>query len=207
MYSQITGNDVYINEAASQIKLFIQNLQDPSTSLFAHAYYDHPVDEVVPAFSNFEFWARGNGWMLAALVELLAELPQTHPDYMFLKNTAINFEQALRNNQGSDGRFHTLLTKSNSYYETAGTALILYGMAYGYEIGLFGSETRTTVLEGARGLLDNTLDWHHENTQANVTHTSIGTNPTPGLYRFVPRRSQVVYGVGAWLMFASILAD
>ncbi|MCP3940460.1 MAG: hypothetical protein GY710_03135 [Desulfobacteraceae bacterium] len=207
MYSRLTGNNEYINEAATQIKKFIQNLQDPQTHLFAHAYYDYPDNKVVPAFSNNEFWARGNSWVLAALVELLAQLPMTHPEYFFLENTAIDLEQALREHQGDDGRFHTLVTKSNSYYETAGTALILYAMAYGHELGLFGQETRAAVLKGARGLLDNTLDWHHDNTQANVTNTSIGTNPTPGLYRFVPRGSQINYGVGAWLMFASILAD
>ncbi|MCP4159868.1 MAG: hypothetical protein GY760_07335 [Deltaproteobacteria bacterium] len=205
--SNLTGDNQYINEAANQIKLFIQNLQDTNSKLFAHAYNDYPDNEVIPDFSNNEFWARGNGWMICALVELLAELPQSHPDYPYLLSKAVEVEEALRNNQGDDGRFHTLLTKSNSYYETAGTALILYAMAYGYELGIFGSETYNSVLDGAQGLLDNTLDWHHNDTQADVTKTSIGTNPTPGLYRFVPKQSQVSYGVGAWLMFASIIAD
>ncbi len=207
MYSSLTGNEAYINEAAHQIKLFIQNMRDPVTGLMAHAYYDYPENEVVPAFSNYEFWARGNSWLICSLVELLKELPVTHPDYYYLRDAALDFEQSLRANQGEDGRFHTLLTKPGTYYETAGTALILYAMASGYEQGLFGEETRSAVLEGAQGLLSETLDWHHNNTQADVTKISIGTNPSPGLYRFVPRQSQVSYGVGAWLMFASVFAD
>ncbi|MCP4745540.1 MAG: hypothetical protein GY874_05265 [Desulfobacteraceae bacterium] len=204
--SQISDDDKYINEAANQIFKFAVNLQDPETGLFTHSYNDYPKDEQVPAFSNYEFWARANGWALTAIVELLAYLPADHDLYEAIEHHGLVLEKALRKNQGTDGRFHTLLTKSGTYYETAGTALILYAMARGVEIGLFGDFTQEAVEFGAQGLLDHTLTWKNDNTIANVDYISMGTNPSPGLYRFVPRRSQLSYGVGAWLMFASVIA-
>ena len=206
-YSTLTGNNAYIEEAVYQVNHFIINLQDPDTGLVAHAYFDYPENRAVPAFSNDEFWARGNGWALVSLVELLSFMDENHPSRAALLNMTVRLEEALRNNQGSDGRYHTLVTKSSTYYETAGTALILYAMAKGYELGIFPDSTRNAVIEGAESLLGNTIKWNWRKTQAVVKYTSIGTNPTPGLYRFVPRQSQVSYGNGAWLMLASEIVD
>lgn len=208
MYSQLTGDDGYMQEAIHQVETMVSGLQDPDTGLVAHAKFDNDnKDHEVPRWSNNEFWARGNGWALVSLVELLLGMPQDHPSYTGLLDRAQRLEEALREEQGRDGRFHTLVTKSSSYYETAATGLILYAMAKGYEAGIFGEETRATVIDGAEGLLNKTLRWSSSNTKATVRYTSIGTNPDPGLYRWIARSSNVNYGVGAWLMLAAEIID
>jgi len=154
----------------------------------------------VPAFAHRAFWARGNGWMLATLVDALAFVPRTHPDREELLAVARRLEASLSRVQASSGLFHTLLLDPESYQETAGSALILFGMARGVRLGLFDAETRARVLRGARGL------WQvvrREGDRQLVTGTSLGTNPVEVLYRWTPTAQQVSYGVGAWLLAAS----
>lgn len=208
LYSQITGDNQYLEEAINQVSIFSENLQDPDTGLFAHAVFDKvDKDYEVPGWDDNKFWARGNGWALVSLVEILEAMSSNHPQYAVLLDRAQRLERALRSTQGNDGRYHTLLTRSYTYYETAASALISYAMARGYSSGLFGEDTKAAVIKGANGLLKKTLRWNWRKTKATVTGTSIGTNPDPLIYAVIPKKSNVNYGVGAWLMLAAEIMD
>lgn len=206
LYTQLTGDQSYLNEAAYQVETMVKNLQDPVTGLLAHAYDDYDKNEQTPAWHKNEFWARGNAWALVSMMELLADLDQNHDSYNIVKGQAQQLAQVLAANQGDDGRYHTLVTKTGTYYETAATALIAYGFARGVELGVLDNSYRQNVIDAAKGLLNETLQWPSA-SQATVHYTSIGTNPDPGFYRFVPRDNQVDYGVGAWLMMAAVIVD
>lgn len=187
-------------EGARQLLLFARLLGDPVTGLVTHACNDSGSHEPVPAFAERAFWARGNGWMLATLVDALAFLPRTHPGHEELLGFARRLAASLAELQAPSGLFHTLLLDPESYEETAGSALILFGMARGVRLGWFDANTRTRVLHGARGL------WQvvrREGDRQLVTGTSLGTNPVELLYRWTPTAEQISYGVGAWLLAAT----
>lgn len=187
-------------EGARQLLLFARLLGDPETGLVTHACNDSGGHEPVPPFEARAFWARGNGWMLATLADALAFLPRNHPDREELLGFAHRLAASLGQVQAASGLFHTLLLDPESYEETAGSALILFGMARGVRLGLFDARTRTRVLSGARGL------WQvvrREGDRQLVTGTSLGTNPVELLYRWTPTATQVSYGVGAWLLAAT----
>lgn len=203
-YSALTGETRYRDEGARQLRLFLAALQDPASGLVTHACNGGAPAEAVPPFSERAFWARGNGWMLAALVDALAHLPGDHPDRPALLVGARRLEAALRSVQTPDGLFHTLLLSPDSYRETAGSALIVYAMARGLKLGVFPAQTRRHVQRGARGLLS---VLRRRETGAEVTGTSLGTNPVQALYAWTPTADQVSYGVGAWLMAASAILD
>lgn len=202
--SKVTGDPRYRDAGARQLALFLSALQDPQTGLCTHAYNDRGSGEPVPPFESSAFWARGNGWMLATLVDALAHLPPTHPAYGRILDGARRLESALRPLQTKDGLFHTLLLREDTYQEVAGSALILYAMARGMRLEVFPEETREAVLRGGRALL-----WALRRSgvgRAVVTGTSLGTNPIAATYAITPTADGVSYGVGAWLMAASEIA-
>lgn len=199
-YGAWKGDPGALSEGARQLLLFARFLSDPATGLVTHACNDSGSHEPVPPFTERAFWARGNGWMLATLVDALAFLPLHHPDREELLAFARRLEVSLGRVQAASGLFHTLLLDPESYQETAGSALILFGMARGVRLGLFGAGTRARVLRGARGL------WQivrREGHRELVTGTSLGTNPVELLYRWTPTAEQVSYGIGAWLLAAT----
>lgn len=75
-----------------------------------------------------QFWGRGNGWIVMALVWLLDELSETHPDYGKLALLLEKTLDGLCTYQDSDGMWHQLIDDPNSYAETSGSAMFTYAM-------------------------------------------------------------------------------
>ena len=84
------------------------------------------------------YWSRGNGWVYAALVRCMNELPAKSKEYKALKKDFLLMSEALRNCQHDDGFWHASLVSDADYPtpEMTGTALFLYGMAWGIQQGL-----------------------------------------------------------------------
>lgn len=84
------------------------------------------------------YWSRGNGWVYAALVRVLNEIPnnETHR-----KNYISDFKimsKALKKCQRSDGFWNVSLHDESNFggKETTGTSLFVYGMAWGIRNGI-----------------------------------------------------------------------
>ena len=203
-YSAITGDVAYREEAVTQLLGFLLNMQDPATGLLTHAYNDYPLNQQIPGFDDLAFWARGNGWVLAAMVDTLAFLPADHPRRPEVLDRAQRQEAALRAAQAPSGLYHTVLLNDTTYLETAGSALITYAQARGARLGVFPSEALVAAERGMEGLLTVLI---YDGDRVEVGGTSLGTGPRPRLYPLIPTDSQVSYGVGAWLMAARQFLD
>lgn len=79
------------------------------------------------------YWSRGNGWVYAALVRVLSIIPKTEPHYQFYLNDYLQMSKALLACQRLDGFWDSSLADPNEYggKETSGTALFIYGFAWG----------------------------------------------------------------------------
>ena len=84
------------------------------------------------------YWSRGNGWVVAALVRVLQDLPADEPH----RNTYIadlkTMCKALKACQREDGFWNVNLLDESDFggKETTGTALFVYGMAWGINNGM-----------------------------------------------------------------------
>lgn len=89
------------------------------------------------------YWSRGNGWVYAALVRVLEDLPANDPhraDYI-ADFTAMS--KALLKCQRSDGFWNCSLHDPNNFggKELTGTSLFVYGMAWGINNGILDAKT------------------------------------------------------------------
>ncbi|MBR5850005.1 MAG: glycoside hydrolase family 88 protein [Alistipes sp.] len=88
------------------------------------------------------YWSRGNGWVVAALVRVLQELPQdaAHRDLYIGDLQAMC--KALKACQREDGFWNVSLHDPNNFggKELTGTALFVYGMAWGINNGVLKRE-------------------------------------------------------------------
>ena len=95
----------------------------------------------VPPFTEPDgkncYWSRGNGWVYAAIVRTMAELPPSDPCYAQLKKDYIAMSRALLRCQRADGFWNaSLVSTSYAGKELSGTALFLYGMSWGLRHGI-----------------------------------------------------------------------
>lgn len=94
------------------------------------------------------YWSRGNGWVVAALVRTLQMLPKTDPHYNEYMQDYKDMLQALLPLQRTDGFWNVSLADSTNYggKELTGTALFVYGMAWGINNNLIDKATYQPVM-------------------------------------------------------------
>ena len=79
------------------------------------------------------YWARGNGWVVAALARTLEELPKADPHYQEYLQDFKDMCTTLLPLQRSDGYWNVSLNDPNNFggKEVSGTSLFIYGFAWG----------------------------------------------------------------------------
>lgn len=97
------------------------------------------------------YWSRGNGWVVAALVRVLDILPKNDEHYKEYQKTYLEMMKALLPLQHEDGFWNASLLDPNNFggKETSGTALFVYGMAWGVNNGLLSANKYTPVITKA----------------------------------------------------------
>ena len=146
------------------------------------------------------YWSRGNGWVYAALVRVLDEIPanETHrQDYI---NDFLAMSKALKKCQRKDGFWNVSLHDPTNFggKETSGTALFVYGMAWGVRNGLLDRKEYLPVLLKAWNAM--VKDAVHPNGFLGYVQGT-GKEPKDGqpvTYKSVPDFED--YGVGCFLL-------
>ncbi|WP_231390078.1 glycoside hydrolase family 88/105 protein [Sphingobacterium pedocola] len=94
------------------------------------------------------YWSRGNGWVLAALALVLEELPDTDSHYQEYLADFKSLAKALVPLQRTDGFWNVSLHDPNNYggKEASGTALFVYGMAWGINHSILDKEMYLPVI-------------------------------------------------------------
>jgi unsaturated rhamnogalacturonyl hydrolase len=106
------------------------------------------------------YWSRGNGWVIAALALVLQELPKTDPHYGEYLDDFIKMSEALIPLQRSDGFWNVSLHDPDHYggKEASGTALFVYGMAWGVNNGYLDAKIyRPAIEKGWKAIVNESL--------------------------------------------------
>lgn len=115
----------------------VYGLYDAASSLwFRDITYVYP--KVTAANGAKVFWARGNGWVIGALVRTLKELPQSDAHYAEYVQMFQGMAAKLITIQRGDGFWGANLLDINdpSYPESSGTSFFVFGLAWGVNNGL-----------------------------------------------------------------------
>lgn len=84
------------------------------------------------------YWSRGNGWVYAALVRVLDEIPANEVHRQDYINDFLTMSKAIKACQRENGFWNVSLHDPNHFggKELTGTSLFVYGMAWGIRNGL-----------------------------------------------------------------------
>ena len=105
-----------------------------------------------------DFWARGNGWVLAALAKTLQDMPKTYKHYQFFVNKYQRLAQAVAACQQPEGYWtRSMLDKDMAPGpETSGTAFFTYALFWGINNHLLSETDYLPVASKAWTYLSNT---------------------------------------------------
>ncbi len=196
---QITGNRLYLEKLHDYFSHARELLYDEESALFYRdAKYIYPKHQT--ANGKKDFWARGNGWVFAALAKVLQDLPEDNPHRDEYVEMFQKMATALKTAQQEEGYWsRSLLDLQHAPgYETSGTAFFLYGYLWGINNGLLAEKDHLAVVE--RG-------WRY------LTHTALQENGVVGYVQPIGERADqhhnvgpettADFGVGAFLLAAS----
>lgn len=122
-YYEMTGDISILDEIVNQIKLFFKYLYMPDRRLMSHVYSVKHEKRTGIA------WARGNGWVLYTLTEILKVLPESHSDYGAVYNLFIELCEGFYAHYTAGELIHQIIDKRSSYEETSGTAMCIVAYA------------------------------------------------------------------------------
>jgi unsaturated rhamnogalacturonyl hydrolase len=156
-----TRDTTYLNRNARLMAAYLDSLQQRN-GLFFHG----------PGAPFY--WGRANGWIAAALTEMLADLPTTHPQYprimagyQRMMNTALQL-------QSPSGLWRQLLDQRELWLETSSTGMLTFAMASGVRNGWLDRNFYSPTVRRAWLALVHEID-----DKGNIANVSVGTNPAP----------------------------
>lgn len=135
---KVTGDSKYMDRAASEMVLYLDELQRPN-GLFYHAP-DVPY-----------YWARGDGWMAVGMADLLRFLPENHKDRPRIMKGYLTMMENLKKYQRPNGLWNQLIDEPDCWTETSGSAMFTYAFIVGVkqgwlDAGEYGSAARKAWL-------------------------------------------------------------
>ena len=182
-----TGETKYFDEAATMYKNFVRRMWVPEKQIYRHGYVEGLSEE--PTYH----WARANGWAILTTVELLDMLPKSHPDRPFIMEQMKKHIAGLASYQSSEGFWHQLLDRNDSYLETSATAIYTYCIAHAVCEGWIEGITYGPVAQ---------LGWNALATKitedGRVAGTCVGTGMAfdPAFYYYRPVSAAAAHGYG-----------
>lgn len=190
---QITEDEKYLDFLVQRWQITADYLFSEPDSLF---FRDDSFFSQRSKNGKKIFWSRGNGWVMAGLVEVLAIIPDHHPQKGQFVNQLRAISSKLTDLQTGDGYWGQSLLDLANYRqkETSGTALIVYALASGINQGyLEPKKYLPAVLSGWTFLLRSVKP------EGKLVHVQpVGEAPV----HFNSNNSEV-FGVGAFLMAGS----
>ncbi len=142
------------------------------------------------------FWSRGNGWVLAGLVQVLERMPEKDPSRAKYIQQFRDMSASIAKLQQPDGSWHASLLDPKSYDqpENSGTSFFVYGLAWGINHHLLDRATYLPVISSG---------WRELIAHIYADGRLGSIQPGGGAPAHFRPSSSYVYGVGAFLLAGS----
>ena len=144
---KLTGEVKYFDDATKQVINFHKYLFDDNMGLMHHCWYSDLNCKGVA------LWGRANGWAIMAQVDLLDYLPENYLQRDTLLALFQKHILGVARYQGSEGLWHQLLDKPDSYEETSCSAMFIYSVARAVNKGYLDQRYKSIAERGWEGIL------------------------------------------------------
>lgn len=195
---KLTGDVQYLDKLYENLLYSDRIMLDQETGLyFRDARYVYPNHKSVNG--KKDFWARGDGWVLAGLAKVLQDLPKDYKHYKFFVEKFQRLADIVAKTQQKDGYWTRSILDPNHAPgpETSGTAFFAYGIMWGVNNGFLAKKDYKKCIDRAWQYISETA----VQADGKVGYVQpIGDRAIPG--QTVDANSQANFGVGAVLLAA-----
>ena len=159
-FASLSGADSVYDDIVLQFQEAILNLRDSATGLLYHAYDASAQMKWAVGKTNHapHFWARGMGWFVAALVDVLDFFPVQHPKRIVLLNMITQLASSIRAQQDAGtGLWKDVLAYNGkdaekNYWEASAAAQFVYFFAKSVRKGYLPTAYSNVFSKGYKGI-------------------------------------------------------
>ena len=195
---KLTGDEKYLRKLYENILYSDSIMLDQETGLYfrdgRYVYPKHKTEK-----GKKDFWARGDGWVLAGLAKVLQDMPESYIRQPFFVEKYTRLARAVAKTQQPQGHWTRSMMDPLQApgYETSGTAFFCYGLLWGVNNGYLQKKEFAPTIEKAWQYLT-TIALQQDGKVGYVQ--PIGDRAIPG--QVINADSQQNFGVGAFLLAA-----
>lgn len=199
-YGREQGDSDLIDLAACQPGAFAELLFHPTDQLWSHSWWQRTGSRYP---KRGIYWARGNGWVIAALPMILEHIGP-HPQRQRIVELWQQTSDRLLQLQRPDGTWDTLLaSRRRSYRELSATALIAAGWFHGRRLGIASGRQVDAARNALHAVVASLELTDGRWVLPEISGPTIPLPVAPGLgYRLVPRGVNHPYGIAALVLAA-----
>jgi len=195
---KLTGDISYLDKLYENLLYTDSIMLDQETGLYfrdgKYVYPKHKTEN-----GKKDFWARGDGWVLAGLAKVLQDMPQQNKHRQFFVDKYVRLAKAVAALQQKEGYWTRSMMDPQQAPgpETSGTAFFTYGILWGVNHGYLSKKEFKPVIKKAWKYLTETA----LQADGKLGYVQpIGEKAIPG--QVVDANSQANFGVGAFLLAA-----
>jgi unsaturated rhamnogalacturonyl hydrolase len=158
-YASISHHPGDFNEITHQFVLMEQHARDPRTGLLYHGWDESKQERWANKQTGVssEFWARGMGWYMMALVDTLDYYPKNDPGRKQLIAILQRQAAAVAHYQApSTGLWYQVVDKptaKGNYFESSASCMFVYALAKGVRRGYLPERYLANAERGYHGIL------------------------------------------------------
>ena len=186
-YGKLTGDKKYYDEAVRQIMLFKDKMWVPEKKLFRHGWVQEMIEH--PSFH----WGRANGWAILTMCDVLDALPEDYPGRAAVLDLFRSHASGLAALQGSEGFWHQLVDRNDSFLESSCTAIYAYCFAHGVVNGWLDALSFGPAACLAWNAVSSVID---EEGKVNGTCVGTGMAFDPAFYYYRPVSPYAAHAYG-----------
>jgi unsaturated rhamnogalacturonyl hydrolase len=213
-YANDLNKPQYYNEAIHQMKLIYKHTHDSVSGLLYHGWDESKSKVWADKETGVspEFWGRGIGWYMMALVDALDYIPETHPERKDVIDILVNVASALKKYQDKQsGLWYQVVDKASmkgNWPEASCSAMFAYSFLKGYKKGYLSEEYEASALKAYQGLKDHFINFDDSGKLYLTGTVMVGTlneeysNGSYEYYISVDRRVNDFKGLAALLYLA-----
>jgi unsaturated rhamnogalacturonyl hydrolase len=196
---QLTGKEIYLDKLHEYFMYADDLMYDKEANLYYRdAKYIYPKHQTVN--KKKDFWARGDGWVLAGLAKVLQDLPDDNKYRPLFLGRFKELAKSVSSCQQEEGYWtRSMLDAEHAPgAETSGTAFFTYGLLWGINNGVLKQAEYLPVVKKSW----NYLSQFAVQQDGKLGYVQpIGERAIPG--QVVDKNSSADFGVGAFLLAAA----
>lgn len=203
-----------------QLVLLQDHVRDPKSGLLYQEWNETREEPWVnrSTGTSANFWARGTGWYLMALVDALPYFPEDSADRVKLLGILNRVAAAVATQQeGGTGLWYQVLDeagKKGNYHESSAAAMFVYALAKGVRLHYLPQRYAATAERGWKGILRELVKQDADGSltlTGTVKGIDLGSAPSHdgsyGYYIGAPVVSNDPKGIGAFILASTEMEE